>query len=816
MVLFNRFVSLIAYTVLMLCTACKPVNSLTKIKKTPDEYTRNYCCGEVSVPKTAERSTPWIVYSDRISNPTFHIPGGKVKLKEVSYFEPLAVIDEEGDYVEVVKYEKGVFEGRRVKDPNKAEYLGWMPKSNLVLSSNAVTDVATGLVMKMITMVNDTAPLTQTEKFFTDGEVILYGEPELLNPIGTIPFQKPIFLSKRSVDKDKCLVMGIENITPLTANSVKSGWISSSMLRPLGEMLYGDFSSVPIKKFLFTNPYSGTKFSISKSSEMRYLRSNKIPNFVGIDPIYGIEELSDNSIALKTATPVPIINDDLNLVFSLAGTPITKLFYEELQENLKKINIMVVFSGQREVAAKFNQYVNFLQQLDGIIKRHSSDFRFRLGYYVGFDTENKSTSKCMPTDNIRQVLSDLEKYAESHNRNVKFNNDAWSALRGALKMLSQHSEEQNIIIVIGENGNQKELVDDALVNSLVKYNCRVIGCQLFSNSGNTFNNFVLQVEDMISRSAEQMGKKKKKLLVSSEQMCSNNRYKEFSENVYGLDYPKNSMHQGWVVFPKKQESLSPDLLLSVTDSTISMIEHETRSVICHISESFKHSGGWRASINSDWLKLGGYPASFQNVSALFQPLFPKNPVSNYPTDLRVESKDLKKGKYTLFVTDSELNRIRQFLRDLLSVRVDSKNIQSSKKKDKMRSCPDMISKRRVEVPTGQRRYLNTSKARKSMYKTYLRWAKYEKVYPKKTSKLKKMTLSKNQQEALSMLSFDPILCTRKLSHLKNRRAISDAQLDKIQDYLLIKQKALEDAINNDNKYEFNGQTYYTIDSILLP
>lgn len=814
--LFKRFLPFIVYGTLVLCTACKPVRSSTKIMKTPDEYTRNYCCGEVSVPKSAEKRTPWIVYSDRDLNPTFHNPGGKVKLKEVSYFDPLAVIDEEGDYVEVVKYDKGVFEGRRVKDPNKAEYLGWMPKSNLVLSSNAMTDVATGLVMKMITMVNDTAPLIRTEKFFNDGEVILYSEPELLNPIGTIPFQKPVFLSKRSSDKDKCLVIGEETLTPLTASEVKSGWISSSMLRPLGEMLYGDFSNVPIKRFLFTSPLSGTFFSIPKKSEIRYLTPNKVPNFVGVDPIYKMEETADKAIMLKTATPVPIVNDDQNLVYSLAGTPISKHYYEELSGNLKNINIMVVFSGQKEVEAKFKQYVNFLQQLDAITKRHSSNFKFKFGYYVGFDSENRKASRCMLTDNIMQALSNLEKYADSHNRKVKYSSDAWSALRGALGMLSQHSEEQNIVIVIGENGNQKEQIDNALVNSLVKNNCRIIGCQLFSNNGNTFNNFVLQVEDMITRSAEQMAKEKKKQLVHSAQLCSANKYKEFSENVYGLDYPKNSMSQGWVIFPKKKEALSPDLLLSVTDSTISMIEHETKSILDYISESFKNSSVWRATINPDWLKLGGYPSDFKTLSALFQPLFPKNPVSNYPTDLKIDPNDLNKGKYMLFVTDSELDRIRQFLRDLLSVRVDTKSTQSSDKKEKLRSCPDMISRKRVDAPIGQRKYQKTKGVRKSMYKTYLRWTKYERVYPQKKSKLKKMSLSKNQQEAISMFSFDPVLTSRTLSDLKSRRAISDEQLDRLQEYLLSKQKALEDAINNSNKYEFNGQTYYTIDSSLLP
>lgn len=813
MVLFNR-ISVVVYSALILFTACKPVTSLTKIKKMPDEYTRNYCCGEVSVPKTAESGSPWIVYSDRNQNPTYHIPGGKLKLKEVSYFEPLAVIDEKGDYVEVVKYEKGVFEGRKVKSVDKAEYLGWMPKSNLVLSSKPMTDVATGLTMKMITMIKDTLPLSQTEKYFTDGEVILYGEPELLNPIGTIPFQKPVFLSKRSVARDKCLVIGVEDIMPEKATSVTSGWISSSMLQPLGEMLYADFSNMPVKRFTFST--SRTTYSVPKDSKNRYLKPYKLPDFVGVNPVYGIDEFPDSTVVIKTAAPVSIVDDESNMIYSLAGTPISKQHYDELQYNLKNINIMIAFSGQKEVEAKFSQYVSFLQQLDGIIKKHSDDFHFRLGYCVGFDAENCELSKTQPMENISSVLLKLEKYADDTTRKVKYKNDAWSALRESVNLLSQHSEEQNIVIVIGENGNQKELIDEALVNSLVKANCRIIGCQLFSNSGNSFNNFVLQMEDMIYRSAEILAKEKKMKLVHSEQLCSNNRYKEFSENVYGLDYPKNSMQQGWVIFPKKKETLSPDLLLSVTDSTIGMIEHESNSVLSHIGEMFKNSGVGRTNVNRNWLRLRGFPLTSQNLSNSFQTLSSKNPVSVFPANLRVESKKLKNGKYMLFVTDSELNRIRQYLSELLAVRVDSKNISSSQKKAKSRSCPDMINERRVEVPGEIRKYQNTSKVRKSMVKTYLRWARDEKVYPKTKSELRTMTISKSQQEAFSVISFDPFMYQTKLYALKCKRIVSDSELDKFQEYLLTKQKALENAITNENKYEFNGQTYYAIDCNLLP
>lgn len=801
---------------LMALSACTPVNSSTRIKNTPDAYSRNYCCGEVAVPRSIEKSSPWIVYSDRDQNPTFYNPGGKVKLKEVGYFDPLAVIKEKGDYVEVVKYDPGVFEGKKVKDPQKAEYLGWMPKSNLILSSKAMTDVATGFVIKMITMFKDTFPLTRTEEFFTEGAVTLYSEPELLNPIGTVSFQKPVYLAKRNVSKDKALIIGKEDITPESAPNITSGWISSSMLLPLGEMLYADFSELPIQSFNFTNMGDGSTVSVPKSSVPNYVRPYKLPDFIGVNPVYKINELGDNVVSIKTTTPVSIINNDNNLVYSLAGSPITKRTYDDLLKNLKHINIMIVFSSQKEVNAKFKQYVSFLQQLKDVVKSKNKDFHFRVGYYVGFDAENSKQSKCKLKDNIENVLSSLEKYADSNSRKVKYDRDAWSALRGAMKLIAPYKDEQNIILLIGENGNQKEQIDDVLVNGLVKMNCRIVGCQLFSNTGNSFNNFVLQVEDMISRSANKLSNEKKKILVNSHQLRAENRYKEYSENVYGLDYPKNSMQQGWVIFPNKKENLSPDLLISVTDSTINMIEYESKDILSHIQESFKGTGVGRTSINSLWLTLTGSPATYNVPSALFQPLSSMNPVTNVPTYIKTEVTELKKAKYMMFVSENELNRIRQFINELLAVRVDYKLPTASMKKSKDRTCPDMLRLQNNSTMDNTHEYQNTSKVRKSMMKTYIRWAQDEKVYPKKKSQLKKMSLSHNQQEIFSMISFEPLLYSTKLEALKQKGKLSDAQLDKLQDYLLSKLKCLEEAINAENKYEFNGQIYYMIDAVNLP
>lgn len=815
MVKRNFFLFLLGCLAAVLLSACSPVNSHTYIRRTPDEYTRNYCCGEVNVPKTIEKGSPWIVFSDRENNPTYYNPGGKVKLKDASYLETFAVIKEKGDYVQLVKYDPASWEGRKVKEPEKVEYYGWMPKENLILSSRAMTDVATGFVMKMITMFRDTFPLSRTEEYFSNDSLVLFSEPELINPIGMVPFQKPLYLSKRSFDKGKCLVIGKENITSDNVSDLVSGWISSSLVIPMGEMLYADYSAMPVQDLSFIK-YDNGSYLVPKTSYNRYLRPYNLPDFIGLNPVYSIREGNDDVVTIKTTVPVSLMNDENNKVSSLAATPISRPYYEELSRKLKRINIMVVFSGQNQVHEKFEQYVNYIQKLNGIIKNNTKDFSYRLGYLVGFDAKNAKLSKCKPKENITGVLAALEKYSDNRSfRKASFDTDAWRALKNALKMLQPYKDEENIILLIGENGNQKEQIDDALVDEIVKVNGHIVACQLYANRGNVFNNFVLQVEDMISRSADKLSREKKKMLVHSSQLTSSNRYKEFAENVYGLDYPKNSMHPGWVIFPKQRENLSPDLLLAYTDSMIKNVQRDADNVLNRIGDLFKEAGVGHTAINPMWLRLGEMPSNFQVSPNLFQPLIAMNPHTNFSVNLKVEMSKLKTGKYILFLSESELARVRSYLNDLLAVRVDYKYTSSSNKKNKDRSCPDMMRAPRSASASGaHHQYSSTKKVRKHMKKAYIRWSQDEKVYPIKKKKLKKMSLSKNQQQVIAIPSFEPLLFSTSVKALK--RGLSDEQLDRLQEYIASKQKALDEAIDADSKFEFNGQVYYRVDADKLP
>ena len=114
----------------------------------------------------------------------------------------------------------------------------------------------------------------------------------------------------------------------------------------------------------------------------------------------------------------------------------------------------------------------------------------------------------------------------------------------------------------------------------------------------------------------------------------------------------------------------------------------------------------------------------------------------------------------------------------------------------------MRAPRPISAKNGHHQYNSTKKVRKHMQKAYIRWSQDEKVYPIKKKKLKKMSLSKNQQQVISIPSFEPLLFSTTVKSL--RRSMTDEQLDRLQDYLAEKQKALEEAIVSDCKFEFNS------------
>lgn len=816
----SKIYQIIAYTSIcfLFLSACAPVHRLTRIKKTPHEYVRNYCCGEVAVSRSLHKRGPWIVYSDRDNNTTYYNPGGKVPLKKASFLEPFVVIGQNGDYLRLVKYDPEVIETGRIKNRKQAEYYGWIHRDNLLLSSHAATDIATGNSIKMITMIKDGKMLLRSSDFFSADSLIIYKDPDLLTPCGKIPFQMPVYQAKKSLDRSKTMIVASESIDPDSASTVVSGWLSSSLVMPLGGLLYMDYSSLPVHSFHLYN-HKKEECQIPHDLFSRMFSTQVADEQFSLNPVSHIQ-MEDSLCVIKTTLPVPVTDNRNNFIYSLSGKKIWRSEFRDIEKNLRHINIVFVFSGQRTVYNRFEQLVSSLQGIRGVLETHSPDYSYRLGAVIGFDKSKGSLKRIPLGDDIDNVLAELESLSDRKNTIRAYNSeDAWDALRASVDMFTSCRRENNLVILIGENGNGQEHMDASLINNLADHNCRFLAYQLSSDDGNSYNNFVLQVEHLVKQSAKRISEHKRDILVNSEQLRESNQYIEQSDNIYRLDYPQASMTQGWIVFPRKKEELPADLLVSSADSLIREIQMDNEGILSHLQTAFFESGTGRTRLDSLWLDMQKLPRSYSLSHKNYKALSSLSAHTNFPLTLRVPLENLNKGHYYLLLSESELNNLRNFMTDLTRLRVDYKYVGNKRvmEKRKGKTCEELPEYYATpDTMGGTPQYLSTRKVRNSLLETYYHWVRFGKIYPTKKSDIKRMSLSEAQQEIFTMPSFKKELRNIKVGDLVKKKIVTDVELDHLLDYLLEKRKELEDAIIPANRIEVNGQIFYRIDATKLP
>ena len=801
----------------LLLAACSPVNRLTKIKKTPREYVRNYCCGEAAIPNSPYKQGPWFVYSDRDDNTTFYNPGGKVPLKKASYLEPFVVIGQKGDYLRLVKYTPEVIENGRIKNRKQAEYYGWIHRDNLLLSSHAVTDLATGNSIKMITMIKNEKPLIRSSYFFSSDSLVIYKDPELLVPSGKIPFQTPIYQAKRTRDRSKTLIISSESINPDSTSSVISGWIPSSLLMPFGELLYMSYSSLPIHSFKFYNQRK-EETQISEKLFTQLSQPNTSGSLSSLNSVSNIQ-MGDSLSVIETVLPVPVIDNRNNFVYSLSGKKIWQSDLRDIKENLTNMNIVFAFSGQQSVYKRFEQLVSSLQGMKSVLESRSPNYSFRVGAVIGFDKSNERQKVIELSDNLDEVFSELERYSDRKNKMVAhYSEDAWDALQSSINMFKSYRKESNLVVLIGENGNAQEHMRASLIDNLADNNCRILACQLTSDDGNSFNNFVLQVEHLVKQSAKRISEKKQDILVHSEQLKSENQYVEQSDNTYRLDYPQHSMTQGWIIFPSKKQELPVDLLVSSADSLIREIQMDNHNILRCLQTAFTNTGTGRTRLDSLWLSTQNLPQSYSLSQKNHKALSLLSAQTNLPLLIQIPTEDLNKGHYYLFLSKSELENLRDFMEELTRLRVDYKYTgKEVTKKKKVKVCedlPEYYAESKISKEASS--YLNTRKVRKSIFKAYCKWIRSGKVYPMKKNDIRRLNLSEAQQEIFTMPSFKDDLRKIKVGDLLKKKIVTDVELDRLLDYLLKKRKELEDEITPANQMKINGEVFYKIDATKLP
>lgn len=784
--------------VFLLCS-CAPVNRFTRAKHIPREYSGNYGIDNVISPRSELNKRVWIVYSDRENNPTYIKPGGKVKFKQADFLTPFLVVRRKGNFLKLVRYTPEMVKDEKLVNRKKADYFGWMDKSQLLLTSTSVTDIRSGFKNKVLTAINDTLPLFAAERFFSGDSVKIFSDPNLTKAGKGTDLYQVVYRLKRSEDGFKWLIATKPDITPDQAKDDILGWIDNIMLQEAGQRLWVD------------NLTPGAP------------RLDLLP----LSPVF-YPQFADSAASFRTFSVNRVIDRSNNYIYNVDGDKISFAQKSALEQELRRINVVFAF----ETAAKLKSQ---LPTLVSAIQNMTPFFSDRHDFYYQFAITIAKTDQVISSP-MTGSLSDIADFLEIHEQSLPESTFTASAtvqrgaLNKALEILSGESEATNIIINIGESLQGGESADAALISRMASLNCRLLGFQLYAGSEDKYNNFVLQTASIIEGYASAQAKLKRRLLVFPDQIRRQNQFTENTRNSYMLDFPRNSATQGLVVFPEKGEILSADMLVAAADTLVKQVKSDNLGLIRSFEKALLSAGNEKDIYDSSLISAFRlYPK--RKIDKNFRIVFNNsNPPWVAETDRLVtpytESDSLK---FSLLLTADELERLKGFIKQLSDKEVDIKGSVSSGKGRLRTVCEvrreledsgletlePLVEKPKETDTLLVVKYASTRKLRRYLYDSYVAELRSCSTCGSR-KQIKKMTLADAHGKITSLPSIDPLMTDITIKELRSKKDLPDPELDALIQYLKRKKKELDKSINQEAEVSSSGQKYYLINGSVLP
>lgn len=787
----NRLI-IISLTSILFLSGCGPINMLTRLKKTPREYSENYPIEGIKAPKGEQHKKAWVVYSDRSGGAAFVNPGGKIQSRDIDFGDAFLVIAQKRGYLQLIKYKAENVKNNNLSERKKAEYVGWVHNSRLLLSPTSVTDIRSGLKDKMITAIVDTIAIMQSDRFFKEADSVrVFSTPNLSDTSGCVGLHEIIYVLKRSVDGENSLISRSPDIDADKAKEQIVGWIPNVMLENIGRQLFVQ---------------SRLADGLPQPATLKY------------SPLIRAHHTDDSMVAFTSGVCMPVIDKSENRVYNIDGEPISYHQGGEIKSDLTHINVLFAIESSTKLAQQYPILLNVIQNLRTLFV--SAEYRFGAVVDVGYKLErvNLTTDYTLLADSLtalaNQVVNDEKNVVKP-----------WSALAGSVEMVRNYGSQTNLIIVIGDKGDaQTESAPVELAKRLSALNCRLIGIQLYASQENIYNNFVLQLSSLIDEYAAYRTKEKRRITLFADQTCRDNVFRELSRNFYALNYPLASMSQGGVIFPEKGELIQAEVISPAIDSVLTQIRADNMLLSSSIENAFFTVGNTKDKYDSSLTEKLKLPTTALNTD--FKKLYDGKWPVWYDVRQRITMPD-SMMQYKLMLSDMELERLKTSLEALCAKEVDVKDT-SKKKSQKSKNLCKYLEKMEqmtdyqmqalaamqdsVEMNTV---YVSTRKVRKHLYKLYMSELTQCRVCRKSNRQLKQGTLSQAHEQIFGAPSNSPLLGGILVGELKRSKMLPDNELEQLILYFKARKEEIDQKCN-DQKITSSAHSYYYIDTELLP
>ena len=575
----------------VLLTSCQ-VKLPSKKTPDPDKYGRLENASLINgFPK---KSIPWIAISDRSRNTAYLDKNDEKSYKEVKFLEPLMVLKHRDGMVKVAEYIPDALM-KKVSSKSIKTY-GWIPESDLLLWNSSLKNEKTGFPVKVAIVPNNSNVIKNSERYYKNDSIMVFNSPSLIEQANVkIPNGQMVYIYKQAENNKRFLVGKKPTVDLDSISTGLYGWVSSDVVSTWGER-----SAVKMKNVTGVKETNlGIREGVSNSPDAEKRTAilltdvNKRPALENIFPVnLGIhEEIKPDT---KTKYFTNVLDYSKNFIYNVLGEPIYFDRYKEITERNKNINIVFVL----DISAPNAPYTPIVKSLlQDLQLRFEKPSYFNSVKYGAVLYKNNSCGDNVATSTLskdyNKITSFITEKTNVMNCDSNLGNQPLNeGLFAAGNLLSNFPDETNIVVTIGTSANRSGNMY-GIINSLTQAQARLIMFQTNARTSDTYNDFVLMAENIVTNTAKNVAELKKQKIISQNEVLTKNNFNlvEGDAGYFSLDFPKQSMSQGFVIFPKKGDVATPGYLKKSLDSLISQVTLDNTSIDTSLNDYFHSSVG---------------------------------------------------------------------------------------------------------------------------------------------------------------------------------------------------------------------------------
>ncbi|WP_312177186.1 type VI secretion system protein TssR domain-containing protein [Chryseobacterium sp.] len=633
-------------------------------KRTPEPSQYGQIDNATVINGFPKKAVPWIAISDRSRNTAYLDKNDEKSYKEVKFLEPLMVLKHRDGMVKVAEYIPDALM-KKVSSKQVKTY-GWIPESDLLLWSSSLKSEKTGFPVKVAVVPNNTEVIKNSERYYKDESILVFSSPSLIEQANVkIPNGQMVYVYKQAENNKRFLVGKKPSIDIDSIGKSLYGWVSSNVISSWGER-----SAVKMKN---TTGITETTLGIHEGSPGGNDSENRVAVLLtDVNKRKPLENIFPVTLPLneppapdsKTKYFTNILDYSKNYVFNVLGEPIYFDRYREITEKNKKINIVFTLDISAPNAPYAPIVKSLLQDLQLRFEKPSYFNQVRYGVVL---YKNNSCGDNVAVSPLNTDYSKITTFIDQKSNEMNcISNSGYQpvneGLMAAGDLLSNFPDETNIVVTVGTSAAQSGNMY-GVINSLTQAQARLIMFQTSARSSDTYNDFVLMSENVVTNTAKNIAELKKQKIINQNDVLTKNNFNlvEGDEGFFSLDYPKQSMAQGFVIFPKKGDIATPGYLKKSVDSLIAQVTLDNATLDKSLNDYFHSSvGAGRTDVDLKYKYL--YPGLTNPVPAgiAAQLINYGNPflVKGYiPKELKDFKPGLEKG---ILISEAEYDNLKSF------------------------------------------------------------------------------------------------------------------------------------------------------------